>query len=1096
MLPHFLRSSSRNYNRRRNIAHCARISTLRLECLESRTLLTAGMLDPSFGMGGEVVSSVPGILSPSITASALQPDGKVLAVALATPFHTNSQQLALTRTNSDGSVDTTFGSNGRVVTQFSFDVLGTPGVVLQPDHKIVVVASAPVNGTDVFAVARFNADGSIDTSFGMGGIATNTPAHGMSDDAKGGALQSDGKILVVGNEDSTQGGAMAVVRFNVDGSVDTTFGTGGEATAFSVTINTGAGESPFEDAAAVAVQTDGRIVIVGSTGEVTQPFHGIQGRTSSVALARFDSSGSLDTTFGTNGTETVPIASNLTANALVLQPDNKILVTGTVNQPPSGPDNFFLTRLNTDGTLDTSFNQTGVVLADVNPGNPLTTIDSLALQADGKIVVAGFTSSMLNSPTQNDFTLARFNSDGSFDTTFGQAGMVVTSFGAMASASAARVLIQNDNKIVAVGTFAPSSSSLGTAAALARYNPDGSLDASFGTGGEATITFPGLVPVTVNVLALQPDGKIVVAGTVSTAGNGGAQPADITDILVARYDSAGNLDTTFGQGGFATFALTGLGAIANALALQSDGKIVVVGAATVSLATISAASSSEFVTARLNPDGSLDNTFGNQGLAAMPAALSVSGLGLTGVVIQPDGKIVALGEAQTGSNLSIQETVAIRYNISGSLDSSFGANGVGAAPFTNSIGESGGAVLQPDGNIVVVGASNSTWGLVRFNANGSLDTSFGTVGVTAFTGFGATVALQPDGKLIEVGRTSALSSDFAVARYNSDGSPDVSFGTGGMVTTDFSGHTDVATSVVIEPNGKILVGGSTIQNGAAVFALAGYNANGSLDAGFGTNGELTTDFGAGEAAINGLALQPDGSLVAAGSEPHVLGQTYNALSYVDMARYLLPPSQNELFVDQVYRDLLNRQVDPTGLSVFLNALDEGAVTRTQVAQIIESSQEYRTDLVQGFYQSFLHRAADTGGLQAWVSALNGGATIEQVKAGFLGSQEYFQDHGGSNDSFLQAVYQDVLSRPVDPIGAAAWGAQLDAGTPRTTVAAAILASTEAENDLINAVYVKYLHRAPDPSGMAFWLTQLQQGLRDEDFVAGVVGSPEYFSRVS
>jgi uncharacterized delta-60 repeat protein len=1029
-----------------------------LERLEDRTLLNAGMLDPTFGTGGEVVASFQGSMDNIGQAAALQSDGKIVTVGQAISFNTANGNFALTRTNPDGSLDLSFGNGGRVITQFATQSQAT-AVAIAPDHKIVVAGIAGLPSNSEFAVARYNADGTLDTTFGNGGTVTTLIMQMDSD--SGVAVQADGKIIVAGSAHlqvpfPTWESGFVLLRYNPDGSLDSTFASAG------FFFPTGS----VSTARAVTVQADGRILAVGYAVN-------LDGSPVGVVVKRFNSDGSLDSSFGTGGQEVISTMNLAQANAVALQADGKIVLAGDATS--SGGSTFAVVRLNTDGSLDTTFNQTGIVVTGLNQQD---VANGVAIQGDGRIVASGMTT-----PTNglSEFALVRYNTDGSLDAGFGQGGKVFTIFGAANGSSALSVFLQSDQKIIA-GGYAIFNSSTGTDFALARYNTDGSADTGFGSGGQVTIDFPGAQPVTINAVTIQADGKIIAAGNVAVA-----DPSSIGFVAVARFNSDGSLDTTFGKAGWATFDVAGFGGSAAAVAFQPDGKIVVAGKASVN----SNRASFELMVGRLNADGSLDKTFGNQGLVTSSFS---SQNGVTGVVIQPDGKIVALGTMIV--SFPTTDVVAVRYNTDGSPDSSFGANGL--VTITSEAG-SAGVVLQPDGKIVL--SSSTNFDLVRLNPNGTLDTGFGTGG-TASLSFGATVtaaalALQIDGKLVVAGTVNpgVASSDFALARFNSDGSVDTGFGNGGRVTTDFTSGIDAATSVVIEGNGKILAGGSSQHGSSTVFALARYNANGTLDAGFGTGGEVTTDIGTGGAVINGLALQADGSLVAAGSQPSTNGLPFTIPATANLARYLLPPSQNERFIDQLYPDLLNRPMDPSGLSIFLNALDEGLVTRMQVAQIIEASQEYRTDLVQGMYMSFLGRSADAGGLQFWVSSLNAGATIEQIKSGILGSGEYFQRNGGTNSSFLQGVYHDVLSRPIDPSGAAAWGAELASGTSREVVAAQILASGEAESDLITSVYEHFLRRAPEPAGLSFWLNQLQQGLRDEDFIAAVAGSGEYYSRV-
>ncbi len=222
------------------------------------------------------------------------------------------------------------------------------------------------------------------------------------------------------------------------------------------------------------------------------------------------------------------------------------------------------------------------------------------------------------------------------------------------------------------------------------------------------------------------------------------------------------------------------------------------------------------------------------------------------VVLQSDGKIVAVGQDSSDFALA-------RYNADGSLDSSFGTGGKVTTDFGGSDAALA-AVLQPDGKIVAVGTSAADFALARYNTDGSLDTSFGTGGKVT-TDFGGTdqawaAVLQPDGKIVAAGLASA---DFALARYNTNGSLDTSFGTGGKVTTSFEGS-DQARAVVLQPDGKIVAVGW--DNGVE-FALARYNTDGLLDSSFGTGGKVTTDFGGSDAALAAV-LQSDGKIVAVG----------------------------------------------------------------------------------------------------------------------------------------------------------------------------------------------------------------------------------------
>ncbi len=291
--------------------------------------------------------------------------------------------------------------------------------------------------------------------------------------------------------------------------------------------------------------------------------------------------GDLDPSFGSGGIVITDFGGNDTAFALALQPDGKIVAAGTSSGGGTGT-NFALARHNPDGSPDASFGARGTVITDFI-SNGSDEVHALAIQPDGKIVVAGFVSQGF------DFALARFGQDGSLDPTFGTGGKVIsqsTSYGSLWA-----VALQPDGKIVVAGES-------NSRVALARYNPDGSLDATFGGGG----TVIGVGDGRANAIALQPDGKIVVAGdSRSYYVDFADQLRTIKRFALARYNPDGSPDATFGLGGRST---TGFGGddIAFALALQPDGKIIVAGE-----------SNSRVALARYNSDGNLDATFGGGG---------------------------------------------------------------------------------------------------------------------------------------------------------------------------------------------------------------------------------------------------------------------------------------------------------------------------------------------------------------------------------------------------------------------------------------------------------------------------------------------------
>ena len=372
------------------------------------------------------------------------------------------------------------------------------------------------------------------------------------------------------------------------GALDPTFGTAGTVTtAFDAR----------SDAFAVVVQGDGRLVAGGRA--FGGSLHG------GFTFARYMSDGSLDTTFGTDGTVSnilVDPSTGRYVEAMALQADGKIIGVGFDGT------GFALVRLNTDGSLDMSFDTDGLVTTV--PGGQAKTV---ALQADGKIVVAG--------TLGGEFALARYNPDGSFDTGFDGDGLVTTVVNPGQPSPAIDVVIQSDGKIVAAGTTNEATSALADAV-LVRYNTDGSLDTSFDDDG---LAFTNLGVAGVNALALQPDGKIVAVGYASSPD---------WDWALLRYNVDGSLDTSFGVAGVVT---TGFGAFAQArdVVLESDGRIVVAGWVRVSASPWTY----EFLLARYNSDGSLDTGFGDSGIVRPNPSLDLA----RGMARQSDGRIVVVG---------------------------------------------------------------------------------------------------------------------------------------------------------------------------------------------------------------------------------------------------------------------------------------------------------------------------------------------------------------------------------------------------------------------------------------------------------------------
>lgn len=498
----------------------------------------------------------------------------------------------------------------------------------------------------------------------------------------------------------------------------------------------------------------------------------------------------------------------------------------------------------------------------ITPDNPSITIGtSQQFAATGIFSATGVL--LADTTTQDITTRVTWNSSNTGMATIDSAGLVTAT--AVGSTTITAVL----------GNI----SGTGTLTVTTVESVSGSLDKTFGTEGKV-ITGVGTVASgndAAYAMAIQGDGKIVTAGQafVRQSIDGSSFPPD---FALVRYNVDGSLDSTFGNGGKVTTA-AGRGGGSNDVAFQSDGRIVVAGFSLVD-------SKSNFTVARYNVDGSLDGTFGTGGLVITP--VGTGNAWGSSVSIQSDGKIVVGGDCWNDS--SYFDFALVRYNEDGSLDSSFGTGGKVTTDIINSDDGGNKVTIQGDGKIVIAGnasrESARIWdiALARYNADGSLDSSFGTAGkVSTIVGSGSyvsDVAIQNDGKVVAAGRATVNSAHvFTLVRYTVDGSLDSTFGTGGIVTTSFGGGDDGASALKILSDGRIVAAGGSWNGTNYDFALARYNADGSLDSAF-AGGKVTTAVGNGEDNASDMAIQGDGKIV-------VTGRSWNGSNFdFALVRYL------------------------------------------------------------------------------------------------------------------------------------------------------------------------------------------------------------------
>lgn len=375
------------------------------------------------------------------------------------------------------------------------------------------------------------------------------------------------------------------------------------------------------------------------------------------------------------------------------------------------------------------------------------------------------------------------------------------------------------------------------------YAQPGSLDNTFGVGGKVSTSFGSSIFSAANSVLIQNDGKIVVAGT------------SYYDFAIARYNSIGILDSTFSIDGLVIEDIEG-NDWGYSVAIQSDGKIVMCGS-----------SKANFALLRVNTNGILDTSFNHTG-KIICYNFGASNDYAQSIALQNDGKIVVGGHCYGFYN----GFAVVRYNPNGTIDTTFGSGGIVSTSFGsgNFVGVS--IAIQSDGKIVMGGFCknpvDNDFALVRYNYNGSLDNTFGVGGIVTSDilndDYGSAVAIQNDGKILLIGYSNNGSNkDISLARYNTDGSFDSSFGSGGKVITDINGSDNYAYATAIQSNGKIIVGGYSGLYPNNDFAVIRYNSNGSLDNTFGSSGSVLTDFGTYDYGQS-VAIQGDGKIVMAG----------------------------------------------------------------------------------------------------------------------------------------------------------------------------------------------------------------------------------------
>jgi uncharacterized delta-60 repeat protein len=704
-------------------------------------------VDPTFDVGSTIDNT--------ILACSVQADGKVVIGGMFKAVH-ETFRTGIARLNADGSTDESFPGMLSGGYSRAYDC------VILPDGRILVAGDfTNINGATRVGLARLNSNGSVDETFSPQ-IAGSTETY-----VREIALQSDGKIIIAGTFTAVGGVPRpGLARLHGNGSLDETFLDGMSA-------------SGLEYVNAIVVQTDGQIVVGGSF----ETFNGA----ARPYLARLNQDGSLDGTFLNS-----MVGPNSITRVLALQPDGKLLVGGffTTFNGSSQPG---IVRIHSDGTVDEAFNSAA--------GSAIAGANQIIICPDDKVLIGGCLK-WLGTPSWEG--IVRLNADGTRDDSF------LGSLPAGDDVGARVVQLLNDGSILAGGGYPGAISPY-----FLKLNPDGTPDLTFAN-------MPSGPNNEVKSLAFQPDGKIIVGGRFGSIGN-------TTQQGIARLNADGSRDSTYGFNQAGTdrdvFAvaldpaarclvagefdsingvmreglarlnadgsvdesfkdvLGGPYGFAYALALQSDGKVIVGGA----FKSVDGVAQTNL--ARLNDDGSIDTSF-------TPRIGVGSVNGVYTMALQPDGKVIIGGYFNSVDGLPRKNLA--RLHPGGSVDTTFlnGMTGLSATPHA--------IVIQPDGKILVGGWFESVngvarYGFARLNSNGAVDTSFASI-CQSYSSIWA-IAVQHDGKILVGGYLTINGQRYYLVRLHSDGTLDTTFV---PVEAQPSGE---VLAVAIQPDARIVVAG-------------------------------------------------------------------------------------------------------------------------------------------------------------------------------------------------------------------------------------------------------------------------------------------------
>ncbi|MBP6870029.1 hypothetical protein KBC04_04050 [Candidatus Babeliales bacterium] len=745
-----------------------------------------------------------------------------------------------------GVLDTTFGTAG--IVQMTL-IAHASAIIIQPavgstPEKIIVVG---YTNNNLYSIGRFNLNGTVDTTFSPNGVYAHGYVVVQFGQLYGVVLQPDGQIVVAGYNPGNNNQTV-LARYSSTGVLDTTFNTG----SINTTLNS--------KTKAIALQADGKFILVGES-----PGH-------AMVVTRFTTSGTIDTTFGINGSRSTMLNSTaIGATSVVLDEDGNIVVgaTGVLN----GDFHSYIVRFTSSGALDTSYNSPSGYVSYLTPSANASYCNGVAILADGSYLAAGYSAF---GQVSGSLLLVCTTKNGIFNSAFGTNGIVTTSvpntiylpYNTFAQGNGVTTLPNGDILVVAYVNYYYTSVFNGSQGMDVAYYiglpPVPSLfDETFGTQGVATTYADG---------ASSPTAEQQVMAVRQLTGDGGKLMSIISDGInswTVRVDSNGTNDVTYGSGqGIAIEQLVGNETVTQ-MQLGNDNSLMVIGMHETAGGYVK----------RVLADGSMDPYFGGFGTDPLGSVYDILTYGAYGVAQLSNGNVIVVG-ADAARTITPTGSAVMLY-AAGTIDTRFAENGL----YLNGSSIASVSVDANNNLYFAVGyldGSTKKVRLVKMNQFGVLDSSFGTGGIVdnvisnIDNYVNIRLALDADDNIVVAASWGETTGKVALIRYTPEGVIDTTFHSGTQLNVTFPVNTTVdLTRLMTLSDGKITIsgyqdGGVTVANNQ--WFIAQVLNDGTLDIDFNSSGDIpgifTFQVSSDQIAVRNYdaIMQQDGKIVFAGSQ--------------------------------------------------------------------------------------------------------------------------------------------------------------------------------------------------------------------------------------